>query len=184
MNYPSIRIEGAILSPDILEGLHDDTIGQRPADFGLDSGAKVKDEIARAWADAQDYRRIFQRKLETVKTDSPATTEIRNLWMVPLFGLLGYQLEYQPKAAELNGKTYAISHRVVNRAQTPLHIIGCREPAGLDKKPERTHIGTLRMSAHGLVQEYLNLHDELYGIVTNGRVLRLLRDDRYASNVK
>ena len=32
------------------------------------------------------------------------------------------------------------------------------------------------MSAHALVQEYLNLHDELYGIVTNGRVLRLLRD--------
>jgi hypothetical protein len=176
MNYPSIRIEGAILSPDILEGLHDDNIGQRPADFGLDSGIKVKDEIARAWADGQDYWRIFQRKLDTLKIDSPATTETRNLWMVPLMGLLGYQLEYQPKAAELNGKTYAISHRVVNRAHTPLHIIGCREPAGLDKKPERTHIGTPRMSAHGLVQEYLNLHDELYGIVTNGRVLRLLRD--------
>jgi hypothetical protein len=32
------------------------------------------------------------------------------------------------------------------------------------------------MSAHALVQEYLNLHDELYGIVTNGRILRLLRD--------
>jgi len=176
MNYPSIRIEGAILSPDILEGLHDDSIGQRPADFGLDGGSKVKDEIARAWADAQDYWRIFQRKLETLKTDSPATTETRNLWMVPLLGIFGYQLEYQPKAAELNGKTYAISHRVVNRANTPLHIIGCRELAGLDKKPERTHIGTPRMSAHGLVQEYLNLHDELYGIVTNGRVLRLLRD--------
>lgn len=66
--------------------------------------------------DAQDYWRIFQRKLETLKTDSPATTETRNLWMVPLLGLLGYQLEYQPKAAELNGKTYVISHCVVNRA--------------------------------------------------------------------
>jgi hypothetical protein len=32
------------------------------------------------------------------------------------------------------------------------------------------------MSAHALVQEYLNLHDELYGLVTNGRMLRLLRD--------
>ena len=81
MNYPSIRIEGAILSPDILDGLYDDTIGQRPADFGLDSGIKVKDEIARAWADAQDYWRIFQRKLDTLKADSPATTETRNLWM-------------------------------------------------------------------------------------------------------
>jgi type I restriction-modification system DNA methylase subunit len=176
MNYPSIRIEGAILSPDILDGLYDDTVGQRPADFGLDSGSKVKDEIARAWADAQDYWRIFQRKLDTLKADSPATTETRNLWMVPLLGLLGYQLEYQAKAVELNGKTYAISHRVVNRGNTPLHIIGYREAAGLDRKPERTHIGAPRMSAHGLVQEYLNLHDELYGLVTNGRVIRLLRD--------
>jgi methylase of polypeptide subunit release factors len=176
MNYPSIRIEGAILSPDILDGLYDDTFGQRPADFGLDSGTKVKDEIARAWADAQDYWRIFQRKLDTLKADSPATTETRNNWMVPLLGLLGYQLEYQAKAVELNGKTYAISHRVLNRGNTPLHIIGYREAAGLDRKPERPHIGAPRMSAHGLVQEYLNLHDELYGLVTNGRVLRLLRD--------
>lgn len=175
MNYPSIRIEGAILSPDILERL-DDAPGQRPADFGLDTGTKVKDEIARAWADAQDYWRIFQRKLETVKADSPATTETRQQWITPLMGLLGYQLEYQAKGVELNGKTYAISHRAINRGDTPIHIIGAQESAGLDRKPERTHIGAPRMSAHALVQEYLNLHDELYGIVTNGHVLRLLRD--------
>ena len=32
------------------------------------------------------------------------------------------------------------------------------------------------MSAHAMVQEFLNLTDELYGLVTNGRLLRLLRD--------
>ena len=175
MIYPSIRIEGAILSPDILDRL-DDAAGQRPADFGLDTGTKVKDEIARAWADAQDYWRIFQRKLETLRPESPATTETRQQWVTPLLGLLGYQLDYQAKGVELNGKTYAISHRLAHRGNTPIHIIGAREAAGLDKKPERTHIGAPRMSAHALVQEYLNLHDELYGIVTNGRILRLLRD--------
>ena len=45
--------------------------GAAPGDFGLDSSAKVKDEILRAWADAQDYWRIFQRKLESLKADSP-----------------------------------------------------------------------------------------------------------------
>ncbi|MBP6725743.1 MAG: hypothetical protein KA132_00820 [Thauera sp.] len=175
MSYPSIRIEGNILSPDILERL-EDAPGQRPADFNLDTGSKVKDEIARAWADAQDYWRIFQRKLESLKPDSPATTETRQQWMVPLLGLLGYQLEYQAKGVELNGKNYTISHRVTHRGHTPVHVVGYREAAGLDRKPERTHIGAPRMSAHGLVQEYLNLHDELYGLVTNGRLLRLLRD--------
>lgn len=172
MNYPSIRIEGAIFSPDILERL-DDAPGQRPTDFGLDNSVKVKDEIARAWADAQDYWRIFQRKLDTLKTDSPATTETRNNWIVPLLGLLGHQLEYQPRGVEIGDKIYSISHRIVNRCNTPLHIIGCREPAGLDRKPGKAG---LRMSAHAMVQEYLNLQDELYGLVTNGFILRLLRD--------
>lgn len=172
MNYPSIRIEGGILSPDIFDRL-DDAVGQQPADFGLESSAKVKDEIARAWADAQDYWRIFQRKLDSLKAESPATTETRNNWIVPLLGLLGYQLEYQARGTELNGKNYPISHRVTNRGQTPVHIIGCREPSGLDRKPEKS---VLRMSAHATVQEYLNLTDQLFGLVTNGRVLRLMRD--------
>lgn len=174
MIYPSIRIEGAILSPDILDRL-DDVAGQRPADFGLEGTAKVKDEIARAWADAQDYWRIFQRKLESVRADSPATTETRQQWVLPLLGLLGYQLDFQPKSAEANGKFYPLSHRVANRGGTVVHVTGYRDPAGLDRKAEQRS-GALRMSAHAMVQEYLNLADELYGLVTNGRVLRLLRD--------
>jgi hypothetical protein len=174
MIYPSIRIEGAILSPDILDRL-DDLAGQRPADFGLEGTAKVKDEIARAWADAQDYWRIFQRKLESVRADSPATTETRQQWVLPLLGLLGYQLDFQPKSAEANGKLYPLSHRVANRGSTVVHVTGYRDPAGLDRKAEHRS-GALRMSAHAMVQEYLNLADELYGLVTNGRVLRLLRD--------
>jgi len=172
MNYPSIRIEGAILSPDIL-GRIEDLPGQKPADFGLDSSIKVKDEIVRAWADAQDYWRIFQRKLENLRPEPPATSETRQQWVVPLLALLGYQIEYQARAAELNGKLYAISHRATNRAQAPVQIVGYRELAGLDRKPENA---TLRMSAHAIVQEFINLNEQLYGLVTNGRVIRLLRD--------
>ncbi|KAF3462127.1 Eco57I restriction-modification methylase domain-containing protein [Ralstonia pseudosolanacearum] len=174
MIYPSIRIEGSILSPDVLDRL-EDLAGQRPTDFGMEGTAKVKDEIARAWADAQDYWRIFQRKLESLRTDSPATTETRQQWVLPLLGLLGYQLEYQPRSAEANGKLYPLSHRVVNRGGTVVHVVGARDPAGLDRKPE-PRPGLLRMSAHAMAQEYVNLADELYAIVTNGRVLRLLRD--------
>ena len=54
-----------------------------------------------------------------------------------------------------------------------MQIIGARDPAGLDKKPANA---TRRMSAHALVQEFLNLHEQLYGLVTDGHVLRLLRD--------
>ena len=187
MIYPSIRIEGSILSPEMLDKL-DDATGQRPADFGLESSSKVKDEIARAWADAQDYWRIYNRKIASsdqraasggnrsplTAHQSPSfTTETRNLWIVPLLGLLGYQLEYEAKSIELNGKLYPISHRITNRGHAAIQIIGSREPAGLDRKPEKA---VLKMSAHAMMQEYLNLTEQLYCIVTNGRLLRLLRD--------
>lgn len=172
MNYPSIRIEGAIFSPDFL-GQIEELPGQRPSDFAFEPETRVKDEIARGWADAQNYWRIFKRKLETVKEGSNATSETRSLWVVPLLTLLRYDIEYQPRGTELNGQRYAISHRATNRANTPVQIIGAQDPAGLDKKPANA---TRRMSAHALVQEFLNLHDQLYGLVTDGNVLRLLRD--------
>jgi hypothetical protein len=179
MNHPSLRIEGAILSADIIDRL-EEMPGQKPSDFGLEPNSKVKDEIARAWADAQDYWRIFQRKLESLRPDALATTETRNSWIVPLLGLLRFDLEYQKSGAELHGKIYAISHRATNRAQTPVHVVGYHDPAGLDRKPTNA---TLRMSAHAVVQEYLNLTDVLYGIVTNGRVIRLLRDSSRLINL-
>lgn len=172
MSYPGVRVEGAILSPDILEHL-EDLPGQKPADFGLDPSSKVKDEIARAWADAQDYWRIFQRRLETLKPESAAVTETRQQWVIPLLGLLGYRLEYQPRAFDLHGKPVYISHLTGDAAQTPVQIVGYREPAGLDRKPER---GPARTSAHAALQEFLNLNEQLYGLVSNGRLLRLLRD--------
>jgi hypothetical protein len=39
MIYPAIRIEGAILSPDIFEKL-EDAAGQRPTDFGLEPSVR------------------------------------------------------------------------------------------------------------------------------------------------
>ncbi len=173
MTFPSLRLEGAILSPELFARA-DDLPGQRPADFGLPAGSAVKDEIARAWADAQDYWRIFQRKIDALPANASATTETRNLWVVPLLGLLGYQLERHDRGLDLHGKLYPISHHAANRAGVPVHIVSVREPAGLDRRPERT--SGPRMSAHGLVQEYLNLADQTYGLVTNGRLLRLLRD--------
>lgn len=172
MKYPSIRIEGAILSADILDKIEQGEIpGQKPSDFGFDSSFKVKDEIVRAWTDAQDYWRIFRRKLEGLKAEATATSETRNLWIVPLLGLLGYELELSGKGEVVNAKNYAISHRMQGRDNLAVHIMGYRD--SLDRK--RLDSGP-RMSPHALVQEYLNLTEHLYAVVTNGQQIRLLRD--------
>lgn len=172
MRYPSIRIEGSILSSDILDAIERDEKGfQKPRDFGLDVSARVKDEIASTWADARDQWRIFSRKTDALKENATGTTETRNLWMTPLLGLLAYNIELATKGEDINGKNYPISHRDTKRDEFPIHIVGCNE--SLDKRPGD---GSKRMSPHALVQEYLNLTEHLYAIVSNGRLLRLLRD--------
>jgi hypothetical protein len=171
MKYATIRIEGPILTTDILDKIaREDIAGQSSRDFNLPSSAKVKDEIARAWADAQDIWRVFQRRLLRLPETEYGTTETRKFWMIPLLEMLGYDTEYA-RAETVNGKTYAISHRAKNLDRFPIHIMGFRD--SLDKK--RSDSGP-RMSPHGLVQEYLNLTEHLYAIVSNGAALRLLRD--------
>ncbi len=173
MKYPTIHIEGAILAADILDKIEQGEItGQRPADFRIEGNYKVKDEIARAWADAKDYWRIFKRKREALEKNEKqtGTSETRTQWMIPFLGILGYKAGFA-RAEEVNGKSYAISHRDRTLDGFPLHIMGFKDE--LDKK--RKDSGP-RMSPHALVQEYLNLTEHLYAIVTNGLQIRLLRD--------
>lgn len=172
MLHPSIRLEGSILSADILDAIErGERAHQLPKDFGLDPSTKVKDEIADAWAAARAYWAAYQVKISRLKEGATGTTETRNLWMVPLLGLLGYQLNLT-ESEILQGKTYRISHRDPARDQLPVHLIGWHE--SLDRRS--TVPNAPRMSPHGLVQEYLNLTEHLYGIVSNGRLIRLLRD--------
>ena len=173
MKYPSIRIEGAILSADILDKIEQgELLGQKPKDFGFDgSNVRVKDEVVKAWADAQDMWRIYKRKMDDVSEHKAGTTETRNFWMVPLLGIMGYDVELYRRAQEIHGKTYAISHKGSNIDNFPIHIMGFRD--SLDKK--RIDSGP-RMSPHALVQEYINLNEHLYALVSNGLTIRLLRD--------
>jgi len=171
MKFNTIRIEGSILSADILDKIEQGELGgQLAKDFGFDLSVKVKDEIVKAWADAQDLWRIFKRRRADVPANATGTSETRRYWMLPLFSLFGYELELS-KSENVCGKTYAISHRALNRDAFPVHIMGCND--SLDKKREDSGP---RMSPHALVQEYLNLTEHLFAIVTNGLQLRLLRD--------
>ncbi|KYC44239.1 restriction endonuclease [Scytonema hofmannii PCC 7110] len=105
-------------------------------------------------------------------TDETATSITRENFVVPLLRSLGYNPVYTAKAEVIDGQTYAISHRAEpGDNQPPIHIIGCR--LEIDKRPPS---GTPRLSAHGLVQEYLNKTEHLWAIATNGFRWRLLRD--------
>jgi Eco57I restriction-modification methylase len=171
MKFSTIRIEGSILSSDILDKIEQGELGgQRPEDFRFESGIKVKDEIIRAWADAHDLWRVFSHQRERIGDKGTGTSETRKYWILPLLGILGYDAE-NARAEEINGKSYAISHRGTKLDGFPIHIMGFND--SLDKKREDSGP---RMSPHALVQEYINITEHLYAIVTNGIHLRLLRD--------
>ena len=134
MKFNTIRIEGSILSSDILDKIEQSELGgQLAKDFGFDASIKVKDEIVKAWADAQDLWRIFQRHRNDVVQGATGTSETRKFWILPLLSLLGYELELS-KAESVNDKTYAISHRATNLDAYPVHIMGFND--SLDKKRE------------------------------------------------
>lgn len=172
MNYPSIQIFGNIISPDLLNRLEtDDNVpGQKPKDFGIESAVKVREEIAQAWSLANSYYKGYKMRLAKLSTGSSGESETRNLWISPLLSLFGYNLRYEKSAQILNGKTYNISDPAENLDDFPVIIAGSE--LDLDQKSYG-----LRMSPHALLQEYLNFSEaHLYGLVTNGKLIRLLRD--------
>jgi len=169
---PAIRLEGNLLGPDILERLRQgDLPGQRPQDFGLPPRAPLLDEIAAAFEEARRYWAAFQHRLQRISEDQPATTETRQMWVTPLLALLGYELHFNRRDYYEQAGAYPVSHRAEESLEAPpVHIVGARQPLGRVPKSGRP-----RISPHALVQEFLNRSDHLWGLVTNGLVLRMLR---------
>lgn len=171
-NLSGIQVEGNLIAADLTTELAEGSIkGQAPEDFGLGK-IRIADEIATAWGDAKAYWAAFQRRLGRLEQDDLATSITREQWVVPLLESLGFIPIYTAKAEVVDGQTYAISHRAEEgENKPPIQVIGCR--VKLDKRPPS---GMPRLSAHALMQEYLNRTEHLWGIVTNGLRWRLLRD--------
>jgi len=173
MNFPSIDIQGSILSTDLLAKIRSEQATfQQGKDFNPDlTNAKLKDEISLAWQEAKGQWTIYKSKLTRLKEGETGTTETRNFWISPILTNLGYNLTFDRKGEELNGKSFPIGYRDSSLDNFPVYVGGYHE--SLDKRPENKQ---LRVSPHSMVQEYLNYSEHLYGMVTNGRQLRLLRD--------
>ncbi|SMO90001.1 Eco57I restriction-modification methylase domain-containing protein [Fodinibius sediminis] len=177
-SFQSITIEGQILSAEILSKLSQEGYDyQTPEDFGLGENQKLRDEIQFAYSLARQQWEIFKQKKSRWEESEWGTSDTRNYWMLPLLDSLGYELSFE-KAEMVNGKSYNISHRGMDRGGFPVHIMSTK-----DKLEQKRDYGGSRLSPHGLVQEYLNLTEHLYGLVTNGSKLRLLRDSTRLSRL-
>ncbi len=173
---PAVRIEGGLFAPDLVDQLLAEELpGQKPRDFDLGGRRSLTDEIAAAFADARALWRVFQHRLERLSEEDLGTTVTRDAWVIPFLGLLGYELRYNRRAYVVGGMTFAISHRAGEPEDAPpVHIVGVRQELG-----RLAPSGRPRLAPHSLVQEFLNRTEALWGLVSNGKVLRLLRDSTY-----
>ena len=172
MSYSTISLEGGLFTPDLLEGISqaDSNIpGQNASDFGLRPNRSLLDEIQSSFSDASLRWDAFSRRRERSRQN--LTTLTRQDWAAPLFEILGFPpLELQRGSIELGGTTFPISHLAYSAEHAPpVHIVAPDQ--SLDQRGHNT-----RRSPHALVQEYLNHSESLWGLVTNGARLRLLRD--------
>ena len=172
MSYSTINLEGGLFTPDLLERISqaDSNVpGQSASDFGLRPNRSLLDEIQSSFSDASLRWDAFNRRRERSRQN--LTTLTRQDWAVPLFEILGFPpLELQRGGIELGGTTFPISHLTHSAENAPpVHIVAPDQ--SLDLRGRNT-----RRSPHALVQEYLNHSESLWGVVTNGARLRLLRD--------
>lgn len=173
--FQSVRTEGAILPAELLQRIVDgnrDVPGLRPEDYHLAKSERLNEAATRAWNRLQGAWESFKVSMDALPETDIGTTLTRERWLLILFQELGYGRLTTHKTFEIESKAYPISHLWQN---TPIHLVSFRQD--LDKRtPGRA--GAARISPHSLVQEFLNRSQEhLWGFISNGLMLRLLRDN-------
>jgi len=174
--FITITTEGGLLPSDLISRLVNDTrklSGTREEDYRLTPGRQLREIINRSWNDLLGAWQVFQPQVARLSPEDHTATLTWDRWLLPLFAELGYgRLERFPEAFTIGGKDYPVSH---HHEQALIHLVGWN--VRLDRRTAGV-VGAARAAPHSMVQELLNRTDEhLWAIVSNGRQLRILRDN-------
>lgn len=176
LSFDTLRLEGGLLLPDILERAAQGKLNsQQATDYQIPKGLKLQDEYSRSFQIARAQWKSFRAQLERKDVDAHALT--RQFVLELLRDALGYrELEVQAEGITLEERHYPISLLAVGHVP----VVIAPHTLGLDDAAECFAIvggGSRKKSAFQLVQAFLNASEGcLWGIVSNGRQLRLLRD--------
>jgi Eco57I restriction-modification methylase len=166
----SVRTVGGLLPADMLIRIAEgrDVSGSRPADYHVVGARSVHDAAERHWDFLKGAWRVLRDKIGDTGHD-PSGLAVEN-WLLPLFEEHGFgRLEPTPAgiASTDQTATFPVTHRW---RHVLVHLAGW--DADLD---HRLPGGGL--PPQSMLQECLNRSEEhLWGVLSNGRQLRLLRD--------
>jgi len=127
-------------------------------------------KVAQVWTDLKERWDTYGHKLARLE---PA--DARRVWTMPLLEALGFKPEHLRKQAQVSDRlTFRFSHKgwgINPRYHNPpiTHVVPPVQ--GLDSRLERGG-----PSPHDALQQYLNVHDDSWALLTNGLYLRVLRD--------
>ena len=173
--FSCVKTEGGLLPQDLLERIHNgdkNLQGTKESTYHLDAHVRSGDAVSQCWSRLTAAWRAFQDARAKEPEGSAATALTRERWLLPLFDTLGYGRLPRGSAIQLDGRSFAISHKSAH--PVPIHLLGAGIP--LDKR-QKGVAGAALSSPHGLVQDFLNRSDDhLWGFLSNGLQLRVLRD--------
>ncbi len=180
MDYISIHVYGHMLSDDILRNIEQDTTmqGNREIDFGIDISTSAA--IDYVWSSLRNDWRYYQER--SIVKDPYGTRRSRDL-MERMLQSLGYVFVRQTSNIEVSGKAFEIQYLCPELGNLPIIVIGDR--IGKDNVIETMDKCSLdyrakgqqrKRSAHATMLEYLNSTENVYGIISNGQTLRLIRN--------
>lgn len=177
--FTAVHTVGGLLPADMLLRISEgkDVPGSKPADYGLPSSRSVRDEAERSWEYLKPLWRELRKHLpedrETGLPSSDPTGRAGADWLAPLWRELNFG-RLTPIGADGvtadsdTEKRFEVSHRWQHAL---IHQVAWN--ANLDKRPG----GAGTVPPQSMLQECLNRTEaHLWGILTNGRQVRLLRD--------
>ena len=174
LEFDAIHIEGGMLPAEWLANIAAlKATHQAPSDYGIPKGLNLRDEVGRYWRIAQAHWSEFAHAREHAEDPHGLASRFVQALLRDVFGATDLIAHRAP--LEVGERLYPLTG-TAREGRLPF-VIGAAHQR-LDERDRRYGDSGRQRSAFGLLQDYLNAAESaLWGVVSNGTVLRVARDN-------
>ncbi|WP_433827720.1 Eco57I restriction-modification methylase domain-containing protein [Actinoplanes sp. CA-015351] len=171
----AIHTVGGVVPPGLLARIQAGELknpaGLTPASYHLIGRETVRDAASRAWSYLRSAWTAWREHTATQAPGAHGTTAAQQRWLLVLLRELGYgQVPALPSGYTIDDRNYPVSHAWQH---VPIHLLG---PTA-DLNHRNPDLPGAARAPQAMLQELLNRSDDhLWGVLSNGLRLRLLRD--------
>ncbi|MGY3520222.1 Eco57I restriction-modification methylase domain-containing protein [Micromonospora sp. PTRAS2] len=171
----AIHAVGGVVPPGLLARIQAGELknpaGLTPASYHLIGRETVRDAASRAWSYLRSAWAAWREHTTNQAPGAHGTTAAQQRWLLVLLRELGYgQVPALPSGYTIDERNYPVSHAWQH---VPIHLLG---PTA-DLNHRNLDLPGAARAPQAMLQELLNRSDDhLWGILSNGLRLRLLRD--------